>query len=512
MTKLVCGLVLGAILVFSNGVRADAPAYPCGTPTTALVTTQHTVTIAGKALAYSASVGFQEIQIPASEAQGGRPAGASEGGVAKACVFFTYYHVDGATRPLTFAFNGGPGSASLWLHLGIMGPERVNTGPDGLTPPAPFQLENNDDSPLDLTDIVMIDPVGTGFSSSEGGSSDMQFFGSSADAESVATFVRDFIDRFDRRPSPVYLMGESYGGIRGTLVTERLQSEYSIPVAGLVLVSPWLSTTTTNFGEIDNDVPYVTFLPSFATTAWYHQRAVSTKSDTDLETVFAAAREFANGRYRDALAQGNALDRGEFHEVAQVLSDFTGIPVARVEALDLRVSDGEFFSALLADESLRIGRYDSRFTGTLLAPTGQRGQGSPDPSDVKLSFPFVSAINYYLRNDLGFGLQSPYIDSGNVDPWPLGQGGGEGAGEFTVIRDMSQALGENPALRVFVASGFYDLACPMGTVEYERERLDPAIDPSRMAIHRYPGGHMMYINPPARKALKADLVEFFGGR
>ena len=481
------------------------------------VTTEHHVTIHGQGVAYSATVDRIEVVLDTAPfAAAFNPAGPqaptttptpSTSPLPKGFIYFTYYknHSDSSSnRPLTFAFNGGPGSASLWLHLGALGPKRVQMGPDGLHPALPFQLEDNPDSPLDTTDIVMIDPIGTGFSHAEDGSTNDEFFGTQNDAISIALFIRGFLDKFNRRASPLYLLGESYGGIRGSIVAQLLESPLYLPLKGLILFSPWLSSTTTNFGEDDNIVPYFTYFPSFATSAWYHKTAASNYLSQDVATVYQEASSFSLGAYRDALEAGNSISTGELQTVAAQITQFTGISQDWVERNALRIRDVDFFGQLLLSENLMVGRYDSRFTGRRLLK--QDGTSANDPSDIGTGFPFVSAINSYFRNDLQFQTDAVYIDSATISNWPYNSDGSE----LIATHNLSQAFADNPDLQVFVASGYYDLACPMGTVDFEHSMLDPASrGKNRFTVHRYESGHMMYINPVVLNQLTSDLGEFY---
>jgi carboxypeptidase C (cathepsin A) len=473
----------------------------------ATVTSSHQITVGGKTLTYTVSVGFLEITVTPGLFSSAFPA-ATATGPAQACIFYSAYQVQptGASqRPLTFAFNGGPGSASLWLQLGI-GPRRVNLGTDGTEPVLPFQLEDNTDTPLDLTDIVFIDPVATGFSAPASGSTPDQFFGAYNDAESVATFIRTYTDTFKREDSPLYIMGESYGGIRGSLVAQILQLPLYLPLKGVIFVSPCLSSTITNFGEDDNDTPYYTYFPSYVTASWYQKTTAGKYQTMDVESAYQAAKTFAFGSYRDALAMGNDLtpDQPLFHQIAQEMSEFTGIPATEIEKRNLRLQDADYFGLALASKNEIVGRYDSRFVGRKLS--NQTGANADDPSDLQLGFPYVAAINSYLRNDLGFMTDSPYVDDANVGKWPMDSDGSE----FVATHNLSQAFADNPDLQVFVASGYYDLACPMGTVEFERTRLDPDSNgKDRMVVHHYASGHMVYTNPEALKLMKVDLTAFY---
>jgi carboxypeptidase C (cathepsin A) len=349
----------------------------------------------------------------------------------------------------------------------------------------------------------MIDPVGTGYSTAAAGTTNDQFFGAKNDATSVATFIRDFRNRYNRLASPLYVMGESYGGIRGSLVTQFLQSNFYIPVQGLILVSPYLSTTTNNFGENDNDTPYFTYFPTYATTAWYQKTLTPALEALDVDSIYNAAKKFAFGEYRDALAQGNDLSKADSLKIANEMSTFTGLPISQIQQWNLRIQDTDFFSGLLYDKREVVGRYDSRFVRARLFT--QNGSTANDPSDSATGYPFVPAINSYIRYDLGFNLPTPYVDAANIPTWSFNSDGSE----FGVVTNLSQAMVDNPKLKVFVANGYFDLACPMGTAEFERERLDPSVDPSRMEMHRYPSGHMVYINPVALHQLKLDLTAYF---
>ncbi len=316
------------------------------------------------------------------------------------------------------------------------------------------------------------------------------------------------MDNFKREDSPLYVMGESYGGMRGSLVAQILQLPFYLPLKGLILVSPCLSSTIDTFTEDDNDVPYYTFFPTYASTAWYQKRLSGKYQSMDVASVFEAAKNFAFGPYRDALAQGNTLtpDQPLYQQIAEQMSEFTGIPAAEIARHNLRLRDVDFFGMELEDKNEIVGRFDTRFVGRKL--TTQNGSNATDPSDAITGFPFVSAVNSYLRNDLGFNTSSPYVDAANVSAWPFNSD----STEFVATHNLSQAFADNPHLQVFVASGYYDLACPMGTVEYERTRLDPESNgASRFSIHSYPSGHMVYINPVALHSLKADLNNFYVG-
>ncbi len=448
------------------------------------VTTEHKTTINGKVIEYSATVGF--VEVPGDD------------GKSKACLFYTSYVAQGAgNRPLTFAFNGGPGSASLWLHMGFMGPQRVDIGSEGLTPTN--QVITNENSPLDVTDIVMIDPVATGFSHAENGADQNNFFGVKNDYRSISKFIEGYLNANNRWLSPKFILGESYGGIRGTLLARHLQSDLGIGVAGVILISPALSWTSLDF-TVDNNVPYWTFFPNFAASAWYHKKASTALQAMGVNEVYEAAKKFADSELRDALELGTSLGSSKFEAVAQSLHDFTGISMARLRELNLRVNDETFFSELMRDRRQIVGRFDSRYVG---ADPGVRTFDN-DPSNAN-AFAFAAAINQYLRVDLMFPSTTPYTVVAELREWPYDSDGEA----FGVLSDMARALADNPKLKFMIASGYYDLACPMGTVEYELSQLPGGAElRGRVSQTRYEGGHMMYINPAAAAQLKANMAAF----
>jgi len=485
------------ILFFSASSQqsfADLTAGTCNSNQKAVVSTDQSSFIGGKKVQFTAAAGY--LEVTASDAK------------SKACIFYTSYVVTptgNTVRPLIFAFNGGPGSASLWLHMGLVGPQRVDMGSDGLTVYNPFHLINNDSSLIDIADVVMIDPVATGFSSAEADSESAsdKFFGVKNDYQSIAQFIRNYIDANNRWNSPKYVMGESYGGIRGSLLAHHLQSDMGIFLNGVIFVSPWLSTTTTNFGESDNDLPYVCYLPTFATTAQFQKKIAPSYQAMDPQTLLTTAETFARGPYWQALQQGSDLADADFHSTAKQVSDFTGIPQSQVEDLNLRIADSDFFGDLLQSENKVVGRYDSRFVGGRLP--GQTGANASDPSDTATSGPFTAAVNFFLNSFVHFTSTTPYVTMANIQTWPMDSDGQE----YGVMDDVSQAMIDNPQLRIYVASGIYDLAVPYETVRYNFEHLAPRLNlAGRVTIHRFPSGHMVYINPNALTTLKADLATF----
>jgi carboxypeptidase C (cathepsin A) len=481
-----------AVVVFalatSSVAHADISLGSCAPNQKASVSTQHQIVLNGKTVSYTATVGFVEVL--------------AADGLSQACIFYTSYVVASKDpRPLLFAFNGGPGSSSDWLHLGLLGPKRVDLGPDGLQPAKSLALIDNTSSPLDITDIVMIDPVATGFSHTEATATTDKFFGVKNDYVSIATFVRNFITINSRWNSPKFILGESYGGIRGPLLTKYLQEEMGIGIDGLVLVSPALSGASLNFGQAENTVPYWTYLPNFATTAWYHKRLSPALQALTVEQIYAKAKSFAWTRLHDALDAGSVLSMKTIERVATQMSALTGLDKDFLIDTGLRVDDGMFFSNILKSENKVIGRYDSRFVGHAAASGADF-----DPSDTLIDYNFTAGINDYLRVDLAWPLVSPYATSAEVGKWE-GWEGNEG-----VLPQLASALTRNPNLKVLITSGYFDLACPMATVDYELTQMPGAPDIKARISHKlYFGGHASYINPKVLAQMKSDLADFISG-
>ena len=415
-----------------------------------------------------------------------------------------------------------PDSASLWLHIWVCSGRKESTllGPDGLTMNNPFQLTPNVDSLIDVSDVVMVDPVATGFSVPEGDAKNDAFFGVKNDYTSFMEFIRNYLDSNSRWDSPLYLLGESYGGIRGSLLAHHLQSDLSIDVKGLILISPWLATGETDFSDPANDLPYILYFSTFANTAWYHSKDVIKGGGScfpanviqqyglkDSESVRVAAETFARGRLSDALAAGSDLDPKEYDAVAQAISDFTCIPKATVLEKNLRISDAGFIGGLLDSQREVVGGYDSRFVSGRLV--GQTGDNADDATDNYIDGQFTAAMNYFLETFLGFKDPVPYQTETDASQWSFAKD----PEEFTVLDDLSQALIDNQNLKIYAASGIYDIVVPAETVRYNFEHLTPGLTASgRVTLARYPGGHMMYTNPAALSQLKQELAHFITGQ
>lgn len=408
-------------------------------------------------------------------------------------------------RPITFCFNGGPGSSSVWLHLGMLGPVRVKLDSDAKTLAPPHELIDNPFSLLDVTDLVFIDPVSTGFSRPAKGESKNQFHGYNEDLNSVGQFIHDYTTKYARWASPKFLLGESYGGLRVAGLVGQLRDRYHLEVNGAVLVSAVVDFQTLMTGG-NNDIAYALFLPSYAATAWYHKALDEELQDDSLEDVVTAAEEFAGGDYLHALAAGDSLDDDEREEVVERMAELTGLSEEYVDAANLRVGMGQFGKELLRSKKLVIGRFDSRYTGYDATSIGEYAEH--DPSADAVFGTFTSALNDYVRTTLKVDEPRVYeILTGSVHPWnyePF-------TNEYVNASDsLRQAMTQNPFLHVFAACGYYDLATPQFAMKHTRDHLHlPPTVRDHFTMEFYEGGHMMYAHEPSLKKLRDDLLKFY---
>lgn len=454
------------------------------------VTTEHVIQLGGREIEYTATAGTLPLYNESD-------------GKVEAQVFHVAYmakNADSATRPIFFLFNGGPGSSSVWLHLGAFGPKRVLTGDaDDLAKP-PWRLGENDASLLDVADLVFIDPVSTGFSRAEEGVSHDRFHGIDQDASSVAKFIRLFITRHDRWNSPKYIGGESYGTVRSAALARELQDGQGIYLNGILLVSSILDfgTVRTSGG---NDLPYALYLPTMAAAAWYHGK-VDRERYPDLDSVISASESFAIEKFLPALAKGSSLSSDETDVVVEKLHEFTGLSQQMLRRSNLRVGPTRFRKELLRDRATIIGRFDARFKG----PAVDESSNSPayDPSYTAIVGPYTATLNEYLRADLGYRSDIPYeILTGNVQPWDYSRFENRFVSVAGRLRD---AVVKNPSLRVFQASGYFDLATPHFAADYVIEHmLLPTDFRAHIETKYYPAGHMMYLNDALRVELSKDV-------
>lgn len=479
----------------------NPPLAPPAPPTDQIVQTHHSVTINGVEIGYTATTG---IIIMKEETE---KDGVSTGEQARAGIFFVAYTRDDVTdlsrRPITFAFNGGPGSSSVWLHLGLLGPHRVLMQEEGWPLPPPGRLTPNQYSLLDVSDLVFIDPVSTGYSRPVAGESAKQFHDFRKDIESVGDFIRLYVSRYGRWLSPKYLAGESYGTTRAAGLAGYLQERHGLYLNGLILISAVLHFQTLSFDH-GNDLPYMLFLPAYTATAFYHRR-LEPELQHDLITTLRAAEAFALGDYALALLQGDQLDPSATERIITQLVRYTGLSREYIERSRLRIRDDRFVKELLRDQQRTVGRLDSRFTGSDRDAVGETVEF--DPSLTAILGPYTAALNNYVRQQLGFSSDLPYeILTERVWPWSFNDHQNR---YVDVAETLRRAMHRNPALRVHVASGYYDLATPYFATRYTLSHLalDPALR-SQISESFCPAGHMMYIHEPSLAALKAVLSDF----
>jgi len=460
--------------------------------------THHSVKIDGKTISYTATAATLNIKDVNNEpiAQFG----------------YVAYTRDGienlGSRPLTFAFNGGPGSASLWVHMGLLGPKRVVVDDPNFSELG-FTLVDNDFSILDISDVVFIDPVGTGLSRAVGKGENKDFWSVDGDLNSISNFISSYINKNNRWASPKYLIGESYGTFRSAGLSSTLLNDYGIALNGIVLVSNVLDLRTITFGTGD-DISYPLFLPTYAASAWYHDK-ISPKPE-NLEAFLDEAREFALGEYNTALMKGDNLSASEKAAVIDKMSKFTGLSKDYLEKANLRVTASTFFVKLMEDERKTIGRYDSRYTGFTLDPLSTRSTG--DPQSAALSPSFKTGFLSYYHNDLNFGQDGIYNFSASALPgfnWSYDRGRrggfGFGSGQY-IVDDLKNAMVKNPAMKVRVENGYYDLATPFLGTEYTFSHMNlPKELQDNITLDYYHGGHMFYTNLDALAKFKENMKE-----
>jgi carboxypeptidase C (cathepsin A) len=493
------------------------------------VTSTGTVTIGGQAITYQAVAGTLIVHpkdwddVPRDpKAEKGSPGAAEDGGDAKnptaeASVFYVAYFKSGAgLRPVTFVYNGGPGSASFWLHMGAFGPRRIVTSTDGHTPAAPYSLINNGSSLLDVTDLVFIDAPGTGFSRIAGKDKEKAFYGVDQDAYAFSEFISQFLSKYGRWNSPKYLFGESYGTPRSAVLINMLEADRSIDFNGVILLSQILNFDLSPDRPTGNpgvDLPYQTVLPTYAATAWYHKKLPG--QHENLEAFLAEVEQFAMGDYGRALAAGSELSPAERSAIAEKLHQYTGLSVEYILRADLRIDGGEFRQTLQGDAGLATGRLDTRFSGPDLDPLAQRADY--DPQSSALSSAYVSAFNEYLRKDLRYGEGKTFKPSiQTFGTWNF-QHRQPGQNQFptssrqgsNVMPDLANAMKINPNLKVQLNAGYYDLATPFYQGVYEMHHLPiPANLQSNIEYKFYDSGHMVYAKDASLKMLHDNVAGF----
>ncbi|TWB14168.1 carboxypeptidase C (cathepsin A) [Nitrospirillum amazonense] len=453
----------------------------------------HSVTIRGKSIRYQATAGTLTIR--------------DDNGKPTASVFYVAYTAEGAPatkRPVTFLYNGGPGSASLWMHMGL-GPVRVRTSAPDNTPPAPYVYSANEDSILDKTDLVFIDAVGTGYSRPLGDAKDKDFWGVDQDVDAFARAINRYVTINNRWNSPKFLFGESYGTTRSSALANRLQQD-GMDLNGVVLLSSIL-----NYGirQPGFDNIFVSYLPSYAATAWYHNRIAN--KPADLPAFLQKVRDYARGPYTVALAKGQDITPEEEDAVAKQLSAYTGLSVPFLKQAKLRVSLQRFRKELLRDEAKTVGRLDSRFVGVDIDSAGEGPEY--DASSNAVTSAFISSQRAYISGDLGYKTDLDYRRSadGAIGQWDWHHKIENRRMEMPdVALDLAQAMRQNPHLQLLSLNGWYDMATPFFGTEYDigHMQLEPA-QRRNVTFKYYPSGHMVYLNPDALKQMVADLDAFY---
>lgn len=484
------------VFIFSHAQKTEGvpkPGLELLTVPGQLSVTHNSVTINGKKIDYTATTGYTDLRND------------TEKTIAK--IFFTYYRKEAETpgkRPLTFAFNGGPGSSSVWLHMGVLGPRRVVLEDDGRAKAPPYQYLNNEFSWLDKTDIVFIDPVSTGYSRPAPGENPNQFHGYAEDIQSVGSFIRSFLSKYERWASPKFLAGESYGTTRAAGLSEYLQSNYRIFLNGIFLISAVLNFGTNEYYP-GNDLPAALYVPSYTAAAWYHKKLAPSLLQMDLQKVLRESEQFALVELAPALLQGDWLRSAEKDSLAGKMSYYTGLTKEYCLQNNLRIEEDRFFKELRRKDGLTIGRLDARFTGRDLDDAGEHEEY--DPSFINIDGPFTSAINDYFEKELNFKEEKAYNIFGNVYPWNYNNVQNR---FLNVAENLRSAMTKNPALKVYIGAGYFDFATPYFIAKYDIQHLflRPELQ-QNIQFHFYEAGHMYYINKPSLIQFKKDIDEFF---
>ena len=479
---------------------AGVPAVPAGAekkpPEDKLSTTRHAITLDGKRIAYTATAGNVVLK--------------DEDGTPKASVFFIAYlrdpepgqAADPGARPVTFSFNGGPGAASLWVHMGAFGPKKVARDDDGMALPPPVRMIDNEFSLLDVTDLVFIDPVSTGYSRPAPGQDPKQFHGVRQDVQWVGEFIRLWVTRNRRWASPKFIAGESYGTTRAAGLAAYLDDRFGMQLNGVVLISTVLNWQDQEF-HVGNDLPYPIILPTYTAAAWYHHK-LAPELQADLSRTLAESEAFALDDYAPALLQGDRLAPERKQQVAAKLARLTGLSLDYVLRSNLRIELNRFTKELLRAEGKTIGRLDTRFTGSDLDAAGEEPEF--DPASVSLDGPYAAAINDYVRRELGYESDLVYERLAKVWPWSFD---GFENQYVNVAEPLRQEMVKNPALRVLITSGVFDLATPYFDAVFTVEHmgLPPALK-GHIEITRYESGHMIYIRRSEQRKFKSEIARF----
>ena len=484
----------------SVSVKVNETPQPTPTPTIAklldepLSVTKHSTRVGGQQLNYTVTTGFMPLRNDKT-------------GEIEAKIFFIAYTLDKVNdpsrRPLMFSFNGGPGSASVWLHMGAIGPRRVKMLDNGFLPPPPYEMEDNQQTWLTDTDLVFIDPVGTGYSRAMKPELAKNYFGLRGDIESVGEFIRLYLGRYERWSSPLFLVGESYGTTRASGLSDYL-FEHGIGLNGILLISTVMNFQTIRFAD-NNDLPLALILPSYATTAWYHKKLSPEMQSKSVKQIAQEAENFATNEYMPAMMRVDRLSAQEKDALATKFSSYTGLSKDFVERNNFRVELGEFMKELLRDQRRTIGRLDSRFTGIDRDAAGENAES--DPSMNAIRPPYTAVFNDYIRRDLDFKSDLKYyiLGGGITSPWNWNVNNGYA----DTSMPLKDAMAKNPYMKIFVGCGYYDMATPFFAAEHtvSAMNLDPTLRPN-ITFNYYDAGHMMYIDKTSLKKLKDDASAF----
>jgi carboxypeptidase C (cathepsin A) len=481
--------------------------------------TKGSVTVGGNVINYDAFAGTLVVHARGWDDVPQNTEPENKNKTPEASMFYVAYLKSdnkGAPRPLTFLFNGGPGSSTVWLHMGAFGPRRVVTADDTHTPAAPYSVVNNDYSLLDVSDLVFVDAPGTGFSRIAGKDREKAFYGVDQDAWAFSDFIIQFLSKYGRWNSPKYLFGESYGTTRSAVLTHVLETERDVDFNGVILLSQILNfSLDSDFPDINPgvDLAYQLNLPTYAATAWYHHKLPD--PHPDLKSLLAEVEHFAMNDYALALEAGSSLPAEQRHAIAEKLHQYTGLPVAYIEKANLRINGGEFEKNLQEESNLTTGRLDTRFSGPTFDPLSKEAEY--DPQSAAISSAYVSAFNDYVRKDLKFGENKEYKPEVEVwRSWDF-QHKPPGApfalpGTTNVMLDLAIALKYNPQLKILLNAGYFDLATPFYEGVYEMEHLPIEADLHKnIEFQFYESGHMVYAHEASLKAIHENVAAFIRG-
>ena len=512
----------------------EKPASPAeASPPPPDSTTQGSITLAGNHIDYTAVAGIITVgatdtedaqlgpdgkPLPGSQLALSAPKDPADAQPLAHMFYVAYFKKDARAedRPITFFYNGGPGSSTMWLHMGSLGPKYVETAGDTHLPGAPYKLIDNPDCLLDVSDEVFIDMPGTGFGRLTGKDAGKAFWGVDQDAEAFARFIARFVTKYNRWNSPKFLFGESYGTTRSAVLANLLENDKSIDLNGVMLLGEIFDFPVgigVGGARPGIDLPFELALPTYAATAWYHKKL--SPQPPELAPFLKEVEDFALGPYMHALAEGNDLSDTEKQQVAEKLHQFTGLPLAYLIKANLRVNGGEFEKTFADDEDMTTGRYDTRFLGPTIDPLSEGADY--DPQSAAISSAYVALINLYLRDNLKYGAGETYLPSALFDGarWDMSRGGGGrrggsgSAGGLNVSGDLADAMKTNPHLKVMVNDGYYDLATPFFAAEYEEKHLPiPPSLANNIQYDWYESGHMAYVRDECRKQLHDRVAAF----